>query len=293
MKIIILISVLLLSSCSSMVKNANTFTASGLVSGSIMEKQSCNQYEKDNTAVWVVVDKKGECVRYFSSDLNNKQNKQVVLFFHGDRIKVSKGISRPGSKNRKSPEIISQDVEYHSTKSIPMIYVSRPGVYGSSGDHKQRRRPREVKIMRAAVNKIIDKYYIKNVILTGQSGGGHIVASLLPVINNASCAVITSGVTAVRQRVSLRGWDVDITGYNDYYDPIKHVSEINNKNLTVYIVGDLLDSNVPFATQKSFYNELVKHGIKAKLIQEYGKGRQNHGLKHIAKDPFLYCSKST
>jgi poly(3-hydroxybutyrate) depolymerase len=57
--------------------------------------------------------------------------------------------------------------------------MSRPGTYGSSGDHSQRRRPAEAKIISAAIDALKKKYQIQELVITGQSGGGHVTASLI------------------------------------------------------------------------------------------------------------------
>jgi poly(3-hydroxybutyrate) depolymerase len=130
-------------------------------------------------------------------------------------------------------------------------------VYGSSGDHNQRRRLRELLVINTAVDAIKSKHGVKAFVLSGQSGGGHIVGSLLSLRQDIICAVITSGAVAVQQRSLIRGWaGVDATGYSDYFDPIDHVAKISrDPGRRIFIIGDPRDTNVPFETQVAFFNK--------------------------------------
>jgi len=270
-------------------KNVDTFEPAGLKSGSIMSEDMCHFAE---TSVWVVVSGKGECVRYFHAGLKDI-NPMVHVWFHGDRLEHYWPRGVPGSGRITHTEVISYadnspdnlqqsaNREYEKF-NIPYIRFSRPGVYGSSGDHNQRRRPREIEIINAAFETIKKKYKIESFILSGQSGGGHIVASLLASRNDISCAVITSGSVAVGKRIKIKGWRTDATGYEDYYDPIEHVNEIaSNDKRPIFIVGDPRDENVPFTTQEAYYEELKKFGHQAWLIRASGQGKQHHSLSPV------------
>lgn len=288
--VLLLIILILLPGCAN-IKNVDTFEPAGLIRGSIMSEDMCHFAE---TSVWVVVSGKGECIRYFHAGLKDK-NPMVHIWFHGDRLAHywSGGVPGSGSGRITHTEVISYadsspdnlqryaNREYE-TFNIPFIRFSRPGVYGSSSDHNQKRRPREIEIINAALETIKKKYRIDSFILSGQSGGGHIVASLLALRNDISCAVITSGAVAVGKRIEIKGWRTDSTGYADYYDPIEHVNEIApNDKRPIFIVGDPRDENVPFTTQEAYYEELKKCGHQVWLIRADGQGKEHHELSLV------------
>lgn len=214
--------------------NSGTFADSGLLYGSIMTQEACNH---PNTSVWVSVAGKGECIRYFHNRLD-RSNDIVHVWLHGDRMWQNFGGKRgtvaykneTPQKQQKRADRVYQEYE------IPYIRLSRPGTYGSSGFHHQRRRPHNVKMVLAAFDALKEKYSIKNFAISGQSGGGHLVGALLANRNEIVCAVSTSGVLAVGQRNQGRGWLTDITGYSDFYDPIDHVHEIaSDENRRIFI----------------------------------------------------------
>jgi dienelactone hydrolase len=165
---------------------------------------------------------------------------------------------------------------------VPYIRLSRPGVYGSSGDHKERRRPREVALANAALDALKEKYRIGRFALSGQSGGGHLVAALLAFRGDVACAVVTSGVVAVRERIAAKGWTADSTGYADFLDPIEFVARIpRDRNRRIYIVGDPRDRAVPFESQAAYHRALVAAGHDASLVRARASGESHHSLSPL------------
>ena len=282
------IALVVLTDCATDITNVDTFTPKGLISGSRMTEDMC---QFGDTSVWVVVSGKGECIRYFYAGIKDK-NPIVHVWFHGDTLAIHwKGPVGFGTKKyteilyykNNSPDALQRIANREYIRfGIPYIRFSRPGVYGSSGDHNQRRRPREVEIVNAALDALKKKYKIDSFILSGQSGGGHIVASLLAFRDDISCAVITSGNVAVGKRIGSKGWFADATGYTDYYDPIEHINEITlNPKRPIFIVGDPRDTNVPFSTQEAYYEELKKSGHQTILIKADGSGKEHHSLSPV------------
>ncbi len=108
----------------------------------------------------------------------------------------------------------------------PYVHLARPGILGSTGHHLDRRRPREVALVDAALTRLKAHFGWRRLNLVGQSGGGHLVAALIARRDDIGCAVITSGNTAVAQRNRENGWTADITGHSDFLDPIDHVAEV-------------------------------------------------------------------
>ncbi len=264
---------------------ADTFSAAGVVSGEVMAEAECRW---PDTSVWVVVDGRGACIRYFHAGLA-RANLVVHVWLHGDRLSRSWDAAgatlenRVISYRRPAPGALqAQAARAYRSFGIPYIRLSRPGVYGSSGDHKQRRRLREVRVVNAALTALREKYRIARFALSGQSGGGHLVASLLTYRDDVACAVITSGVTAVKRRIAARGWPTDSTGYRDFFDPIDHVGRIRSDPARrIFIVGDPRDTNVPFENQSAYHRALVAAGHSAHLVRASATGSRHHGLSPI------------
>lgn len=268
-----------LTACGIGQHNADTFTAAGVLSGSQIDRTDCPD---GASRVWVEVDGRGECLRYFSAGLD-EANPIVHVWFHGDRM----------AQSEQGEAWVSKSYEQHANREtlqgfadraltdygLPYIRFSRPGVYGSSGEHKSRRRPRESAIINAALDKLKDRYQIDRFALTGQSGGGHVVAALLPKRSDIDCAVMTSGVLSVRERARAHGWKTDITGYWDYWDPVDHIDFIaKDPKRRIFIVGDPLDTNTPLETQLSYRDAVSGAGHSISFLRAKGKGRSHHSL---------------
>lgn len=268
-------------------KNANTFTKAGLLSGSVMTRDACSDA---NTSLWITISGKGECIRYFHTGLKD-ENDIVHVWLHGDRIRRTRGANIAGGYSKESPQKQQKRaIRVFQETNIPTILLSRPGSYGSSGFHTQRRRPGNVNIVLEAISALKEKYRINSFAISGQSGGGHLVGALLANRNDISCAVSTAGVLAVKERNRLRNWQTDITGYSDFYDPIDHVQEIpENKNRQIFIVADPRDTNVPFGSQTKYFQKVQKYDHNVFLIKAAGKGKRHHRLRHVGFEVVSLC----
>ena len=285
--------VLLADGAQSTEPGADTFTADGVLTGSVTTEAACD--ENPDTAVWVVVDGQGDCLRYFHQGIPEPAP-LVHVYFHGDTIwqwKDGRVRIPDGYAAAATPQGIAERVATGVAASGPTPYIrfSRPGTFGSSGDHKRRRLAREGALISAALDVLKARYGIETFAISGQSGGGHVVASLLAQRTDIGCAVATSGVLAVRKRSLLNGWGRrDITGFLDYYDPVKHVDDIAvTPGLKIFIMGDPQDTNTPFPSQKLYYDTLVAAGKPAWLIRAIGGGRSNHALSVEGFDVIKDC----
>ena len=252
------------------------FTNRGVVQGTKATEAQCNQTAG---AVWAKYDDiDGECIRYWEKGLKNGVNKRAIFFFHGDIL--SGNSVNDKSYEKKSPvTMLSTWNNFFPDNTKPTIYMSRPGTYGSSGDHSQRRRPAEAKIISAAIDAIKKKYQIQELVITGQSGGGHVTASLITLRSDIICAVPASSPSSPKMRWQLKGRSNDTTGYADSYEPIENLKNKKfNPKLRVFVVAEENDTNVPFTSQTVLVDRLKAEKINAYVIRAEGTGPQRHRL---------------
>jgi predicted esterase len=269
-----------------------------LISGATMSERECATITE---SVWVMVSDRGDCIRFFSSGLRTK-NEKAIVYFHGDCVSrthapgdffdtVRYNVVCNESNTPDSFKLLMQRLSAQS--ALPAMFVARPGVFGSSGDHKNKRQPREVELMNAALDKIKEKHNIKRFIAAGQSGGGHIVGAMLARRSDIECAVLASAAVAVAARIKTKQWPADATGYKTFYDPIDHVKEIpNNTHTRIFVIGDPRDAAVPFATQSLYYEALKEHGLDAHLLKATGLGNEHHGLQPWAFRVAAWCAQN-
>lgn len=275
----------------------DSFTRQGLIAGTRLTAAECRPAAE---ALWIVVDGTGDCIRYFIAGPRTA-NPIAIVFFHGDHLaqvwgdaefRVLRDVRVLGYANATPASAWNVAQRMASNSGVAAVFLSRPGTHGSSGDHKERRRPREVNLVAAALDRLKERHRIGEFVLAGQSGGGHLVGTMLPRRTDVACAVITSGAVAVQQRIRLRGWPADATGATDYVDPIAEVPRIGRRDgLRVFVIGDPADTNVPFSTQRAYYEMLRRHGVDAHLVAAKGSGPDNHGLARTGQTVAEWCAR--
>jgi dienelactone hydrolase len=268
------------------------FTAAGNFSEATVQhgvRATREQCAKVDNAVWAATKEHGEeCIKYWAAGLARSRDRAVV-FFHGD-IWVGRGKTSPIYLNNSSEKLQADADKWAFWIKAPYIFVGRPGVYGSSGDHMERRRPAETIILSAALDALKQKLGIKEWVVAGQSGGGHVTSSLLTYRNDIVCAVPTSAPSSPRVRYTLRGLKRDTTGFTDSYEPTEHLDKsIVNDKLRVFVLGNPRDTNVVWPSQTIMATKLKDAGIPVDTIEAKGTGPDGHGLNNSARTVAGWC----
>jgi hypothetical protein len=257
-------------------KGSENFSAEALLSGVSATHLDCSSL---TFAVWVRLDSgETECIRYWTSGLADSPiNKRALIYIPGDQIVGDQ--PAPGYVNL-SPEKLQSIVNAMASKvGVPLILVARSGTFGSSGDHKQRRRSLEPRLVSKALDELKVRYGIQELSMVGLSGGGHTVASLLGWRSDITCAVPTSSVSSPRLRWEDMGRVTDWTGYADSYEPMLHLRrEVINPKLRVFVLGDPRDSNVKWSTQIPIAARMKELGIPVETLTGEGSDAQRHAL---------------
>jgi hypothetical protein len=256
----------------------SNFSGEGLVNGISASQSECALI---SNAVWARVDiNNAECIRYwkagFPADLNTNDLK-VLFYVPGDQIVAGKAELTYSTRNPKMMQELANLMQ--GRIGVPFILISTPGTFGSSGEHSQRRRPLESKLMSAALDEIKKKHSISDLSLVGLSGGGHIVASLLNRRSDIVCAVLASAVSAPKTRWQSLGLLIDVTGHADSYEPIEFLDAKNfHPHLRSYILGDRTDTNTPWLSQLPIAEKLKSIGANVEVLNGLGGGPQRHAM---------------
>lgn len=243
-------------------------------------------------------DKTKSCIRYYKSE-EDILNKEVVIEIYGDRVNFLKKSKEEIPFNTE----YDQEVEAKSLAKIyqkPVVILARPGVYGSSGNHNERRTRKEYEIVKKSILSLMQKYRLKRVDLVGQSGGATAIAGALSIgLTGAHCVILTSGAYGLAERANyhrLRNGkkervNVDTTGRADYYDPLLHYEKIGeNSFYRLLIAGDKRDKNTPFYLQKKYYEVLKNKNKNVYLISIEAQPRMYHGVSAETRSKLLnFC----
>jgi hypothetical protein len=264
-----------------------------LLGGKRTSKAQC---EATADAVWVEHREGTECIRYFPSS-SVKGAKAAAFYFHGERLQGHTIVGDDYKDNRAS--VLRAEAETDSkVNQVPYIYVARPGTYGSSGWHVERRRLKEYLSLNAAVDAIKARYGLERVYLGGHSGGAASVGAVLTLgRTDVDCAVASSGpfdaLARARDKSAQGGQSgngCDMTGYCDTYNVTDHVDGIAPSTFRrIFVIGDPADSNTPFKYQQAFVEKLKAAGHDATLVEGQGRGAEHHSLGHLVKRTFGWC----
>lgn len=275
------------------------FSVRELQTGLAISQEGCAAHVY---AVWVEHAHGAECIRYYpSAGLGDGQNKpkSAVLFFHGDHLA---GSSPLGNYDKISPDSLTALMQKnYQAYGVPFILVARPGVYGSSGEHMQRRRAKEFHSLNAAVDAIKRRHGLEQAILAGQSGGSTVVAALLTLgRRDVPCAALASGNYDIVELAEIKRFKTgqrsrrgcDVTNYCDPYNVIDHVAGIaSDPARIITLIGDPLDSNTVFHLQKKFADAVMAAGHRVDFLEAEGKGPDRHSLSHVAYRVAAECAK--
>lgn len=223
--------------------------------------------------VWVAHTEGFDCVRYFSGDdLHNASI--VIVAFSGDRDNLLKLPPEDIRNNtRQSRQAIAAKLS--AQVGVPLVLVARPGTYGSSGDHRQRRQAREFLALDAALTKIRQRYAIDKFVLLGHSGGATAAAAMLTLGRaDIRCVVLTSGAFDLLERSRRRAVaegrtvipDLDTTGLATPFDPLYKIAAIiPDPSRKIMMLGNAKDKVTPYDLQIKFANALASAGHNVEL----------------------------
>jgi hypothetical protein len=242
------------------------FPREELITGKVIDRSACALMKH---AVWVEHAHGTECIRYYAS-LDLQGAKQAVFYFHGDRLDGARPANSTYRDNSVRAQLRSANVQAKRF-GVPFVMVARPGVYGSSGRHGERRHAKEFHSLNAALDAIKARHGIQSVVLTGQSGGGTVVGALLTLgREDVSCAVGTSGP----------------------YETLAHVGAIHtDPRRRVFIIGDPRDQQTPFPQQREFAERVRRAGHSVTLVEAQAGGRAFHDLRSAAYLAAALCAK--
>lgn len=241
-------------------------------------------------AVWADAGHSGrECIRYWGAPDPTGRWERPVVFFHGDLL-TGRDVN---AEYLRVTELTLQQqaADWAQRLSTPYLFIGRPGTFGSSGEHSQRRRKAESEILSAALDALKQRLSISEFALTGVSGGGHVVAALLVTRTDIVCAVPASAVASPRARWIYNGWRQDSTGHGDSYEPLEHLTRRDvHPRLRLFVVGSPDDRNTPWISQQLLSGRARALGIRTHELVGRGSGPQSHGMANSGRQVAGWCA---
>ncbi len=282
-----LISALPALSFAQSVPEKEQFDPVAVVNGIKISRSQCAALAKNDTAIWVEADGRAACIRYYAVGLKSApgSNPIAAIWMNGDVLGPSGTNADKRQKGFGPTEMVALERKLSGRFGVPSIFLARPGTYGSSGKHYTTRGgPIEASLINAALNGIKKRYRIHSWALAGHSGGGTLVAEMLARRNDLLCAVISSGASAYRAYREARGLTKPgepLTRFDPYTSLDKIPADPKRR---IFVIGDPRETNIPFSTQKLYYEGLVARGLVAWLVPlERAIDSRHHDLVDFAE----------
>jgi len=243
-------------------------------------------------SLWVEVDGQGECIRYYGHGLKDGENPQLLVFLGGDLLfTASNGVRHiaPSYQSQTPAQLQEAMADWSHQANAPALFLARPGIYGSSGNHHLRREAREIALIDRALDALKSRFSIGAFILAGQSGGGGIVAALLGRRRDIAAAVLSSSLLSVRQAAAHWEFQRDIPGRflrdaRRLYDPIEDIERIpSDPAPAIYVISDPEDQAVSFSLQLRYVRALREAGREVQHIFAHAPAPAHHVLTGHAR----------
>src|SRR5262249_17218754 len=156
---------------------------------------------------------------------------------------------------------------------------------GSSGEHNQRRTPREIELISMALDAIKSRHGYARIHVAAYGEGAHAAAVLLAKRSDLGCVVLASGLVSLRNVLAERGRTVDVTGHKNAIDPITVVDRIVKRpDLRILVVTDPDDLTISARSQTAYAKRLAAAGLPVRQIFTAASDPNAHALFRPARE---------
>ena len=269
----------------------DAFSAAEVVAGKRMAEPQCAVLAG---AVWVTVDGRGECIRYYHSNAGGGGREAVVLL-------STDVVSTNGRREvaplpwylKDTPDSVQRvSVNWSKHLKMPYVVLARPGTYGSSGHHGERRSEREIALVSAALDAIKARHGYTRLHFAGFDTGGHTAAALLPRRTDVGCVVLASSLLSVRSRLLELGRNDDFTGNKNPVDPVVLVDRVEKRpELRIVVITDPDDVMISARSQTEYVKRASAAGLPVQQIFAAASDVSAHDFRRMVRDVTADCAR--
>ena len=262
----------------------------------VAEGNSRQLCESIASRVFVRHDLGSACIAYYATPAQ-AQVRPAVVYFEGD---VPAGdVLKPNFTRDYLANMRSVFQNFANRSGVRFVFIARPGVFGSSGNHAARRSANEMLTMNAALDAVKARLGLTDIVLAGQSGGSTVAAALLTLgRRDISCAVLGSGLLSVveiehahrvREHLPTIGPALLQVLLFDPTDRLDWIERLQSRR--IFILGDPTDTRTPFPQQRRFAERVHALGHHATAIEVVGQGELMHGVAHHTLPAAAQCAR--
>lgn len=270
------------------------FDPAEVVKGIVISRRACAELERQETGLWVEVGGEGACLRYYAAGLRDAPgpNPVAAAWLNGDVLGPKGDNAERRQKGIGPATMIEQVRRLSKAYGVPFIFLARPGTYGSAGKHHALRGlPQEAKLVHALLDGLSVRYGIKSWSLGGHSGGGTLVAEMLARRKDIRCAVLSSAAAAHRAYLEARGL-IPSGAPLRRFDPYTSLDALpDDPRRRIFAIGDPREANVPFSTQRLYFEGLRRRGHAAEILPlERATDERHHNLVDFGEAATGLCA---
>ena len=258
-----------------------TFKPGEVMAAEAASKSLC---ESVPDRVFVATKLGSECIAYYVTK-GFETRAEAVLYFSGDAPPLASELDFKNFMFKNLGGMRNMLQGWAGRMRVRYVYVARPGLQGSSGNHSARNNPKETYVMSAAAALIKERLKLDRIAVVGQSRGSTLAASMLTLNQvDVTCAVLGSGALELLDleyaRVQKEGARASRAAVAKVlYDPAGHMSAIpQNPGRRIFVLGDPADTRTPLPQQVQFADALKAAGHHAVAVEVKGDGDGHHGV---------------
>lgn len=236
------------------------------------------QCDAISQALWLHVDGRDFCVRYYLSTAGGEGPRPVV-FLQGDQklklnIKTWSWIDTSEAKDIDTDELMRTADRFSKMAKTTAIFVGRIGLGGTSGNHTSRHTVLELHLMNAALDALKQRYGFEGFHLAGQSGGTKLAVGVLGLRHDVACAALGSGPLSTPP--PARNPDLA----RSFFDPSQNVPLLaKDRLLRPFVITDKTDKTVPVAQQTGFVDKMRAAGRRVPQFFVEATDDEHHGVQ--------------
>lgn len=228
--------------------------------------------------LWLNVNGRHFCVRYYLSTVGGEGSRPVVLLQGDQKLKLDPKswtwINTSKAQDVDTDDLMKTADEFSKIAKTTAIYLARIGLGGTSGNHTSRHMVLELHHANAALDAIKQRYGFERFHLAGQSGGSKLAGGLIGLRRDVACAVLGSGPLATPQPPKNP-------------DPARSFFEVSqnvplmakDRLLRPYVITDKADKRVPLAQQTGFVEKMRKAGRQVAQFFVEATDDEHHGVQ--------------
>lgn len=195
---------------------------------------------------------------------------------------------------------ITRAINVYSRERVPIVILSRPGLFGATGRYWNRHFESEYAIVLRAIEKLSVQLGITRLALVGHSGGSSAIMGALSLGKiESDCIVVGSGVyelaVTVKRYYAYDGTPLDEDGMKVWAEKLfshqKAIGGIVNRPARrIFVVGDPRDTISPFSQQSRYAAALERAGHYIRLVDAVSSN--NHDFVPETLMAAALCLKS-